>query len=330
MRLWVDVLTPKHVIFLHAMYEELLKRGFEVLVTGRRYVELEKVIERLKPKFEVELIGRYGGRGLEAKLEASIFRMEGLFGWVKERGPDVCLSFGSPEAARVAYGLGIPHYMVCDSPHSVHVCRLTVPLSKKVLSPWIIPRSAWRAYGEVETSTYRALDPVAWIRRRWLWPKRSYEEAICRGAIVIREEEGMASYLDRRGGAEELAEYLANRFPDMKVVLLKRYRKGGIEEYGNLKIFSAPFFGPNVLEEAGIFIGRGGTMLAEAALLGIPAIANYPGSPTYVEEYLVKRGGIPRLRDKVEIGDAIERGLDRPRKIDSKMEDPVKSIVDNL
>lgn len=330
MRLWVDVLTPKHLIFLHAMYDELSRRGFDVLVTGRRYVELEKIVERVRPKFDIEFIGRYGGKGLEGKLKASISRMEGLFGWAKEKGPEACLSFGSPEAARVAYGLGMPHYMVCDSPHSVHVCRLTVPLSKKVFSPWIIPQSAWRAYGEVEVLTYRALDPVAWIRRRELWPRRSYEEMVCKDAIVIREEEGMASYLNQENGAEELAEYLANRFPNVRVVLLRRYEKGGIEEYRNLKIFSAPFFGPNVLEGAGIFIGRGGTMLAEAAILGVPTIANYPGSPTYVEEYLVKKGGIPRLRDKAEIGDTIERGIDKPKKIDSRMEDPVRFIVDNL
>lgn len=330
MKLWVDVLTPKHLIFLHAMYDELTKRGFDVLVTGRHYVELEKVLERVRPKFHIELIGRHGGREREAKLRASIVRMEGLLGWAREKGPDACLSFGSPEAARVAYGLGIPHYMVCDSPHSVHVCRLTVPLSKKLFSPWVIPKSAWRAYGDVEVLPYRALDPVAWIRRRELWPLRSYEEAMCEGAIVIREEELMASYLEQGGGARDLAEYLAKRFPDVNVVLLRRYERGGVEEYGNLKIFSAPFFGPNVLEKAKVFVGRGGTMLAEAVMLLVPTIANYPGSPTYIEEYLVKKGGISRFRDKVEIGDAIEKGLDRPKKVDSRMEDPVKFIVENL
>ena len=329
MKIWVDVLTPKHYLMTYFMYPGLEKRH-EVLVTGRRYVELEKVMERMPPPFNIEPIGIHGGKGIESKLKASIGRMEGLVSWASAKRPDLCISFGSPEAARVAYGLKIPHIMVNDSPHSVHVARLTAPLSSKVLTPWVIPANAWKKFGVNEVLRYRALDPVTWLRRREFWPSLTYEEGLCRDAIVIREEESFASYLEPDGDGLELAMLIAKRFPEKRVVLLRRYEKGKVERYGNLFVLKSSFFGPNILLQARLFIGRGGTMTTESALLGKPTISDFILKPTYVEKFLIKEGLVYRVEGREELISLIEKMLGRRKRKDimKDMIDPMRFILD--
>jgi hypothetical protein len=330
MKIWVDVLTPKHYLMTYFMYPELENRH-EVLVTGRRYVELEKVVERMPPPFNIEPIGIHGGKGIESKLKASIGRMEGLASWALAKRPDLCISFGSPEAARVAYGLKIPHIMVNDSPHSVHVARLTAPLSSKVLTPWVVPTNAWKRFGVDEVLRYRALDPIAWLRRRKFWPPLTYEEGLCKDAIVIREEERFASYLESDKDGFELAMLIAKRFPEKRVVLLRRYEKGGVERFGNLFVLKGPFFGPNILSQAELFIGRGGTMTAESALLGKPTISDFTLKPTYVERYLLKEGLVDRAEGREELLGLIEKKMSGRREgkdVTRDMIDPIRFISD--
>lgn len=52
-----------------------------------------------------------------------------------------------------------------------------------------------------------------------------------------------------------------------------------------------------LIQAASVFVGGGGTMTAEAALLGIPAISYYPGEPTFVDRFLTTYGLVERLHD---------------------------------
>ena len=54
---------------------------------------------------------------------------------IKAFSPDITISFCSPEAARISFGLGIKHVAFCDSPHADAVMRLTLPLIQKLLIP---------------------------------------------------------------------------------------------------------------------------------------------------------------------------------------------------
>ena len=84
---------------------------------------------------------------------------------IKQFGPDVAITFSSPEGSRVAFGLGIRHIGFNDSPHAEAVAKLTIPLTSKLYCPWVIPHSAWSGYGIARKNIvhYRALDP-AWLK----------------------------------------------------------------------------------------------------------------------------------------------------------------------
>lgn len=157
MKIWIDVLTPKQVNFFAPLYRRLHSKGHKVTLTTRDYREANQTLATLR--IDATRIGRHGGSDPRKKLTSSTKRIEKLIPFVDKVNPDVCISFSSPEAARVSFGMGVPHLCVSDSPHAEAVSRLTVPLSKRIFTPSVIPKEAWTRYGIAEENIvqYKAL-----------------------------------------------------------------------------------------------------------------------------------------------------------------------------
>jgi len=93
----------------------------------------------------------------------------------------------------------------------------------------------------------------------------------------------------------------------------------------------------SLLSYSSAFVGSGGTMTVEAALLGIPSISCFPGpKPLYIQ-YLERLGIVKTIRSPREITSNIQRILNEPEAFESqkkkgkqllaKMEDPVAKIL---
>ena len=87
---------------------------------------------------------------------------------IKRFEPDLVISYGSPEAARISFGLGIKHIMFCDSPHANAVMKLTLPLIQKLLIPYVISKKEFSKYGikEKDIVQYKAIDAVVTMKRK--------------------------------------------------------------------------------------------------------------------------------------------------------------------
>lgn len=337
MKIWFDVLTPKQVMFFGPAVSLLREKGHEVLCTSRKYREAT-ALARLKG-LDVEIVGSHGEAGRYEKLVASSERTLELAKVVDRFAPDVAVTFSSPEGARVAFGLGIKHVGFNDSPHSGPVARLTVPLMSKLLCPWVIPYSAWTRLGiaRKDITRYRALDPAAWLKR--MPPDDSKAD---RKIVLVRLEESKASYIADKGLASQLlADAAVSEFSRLAdVVVLCRYQDQ-IEEAkkryaGKAQVPEDVFDGASLIRRASLFVGAGGTMSAEAALLGVPTISIAPVR-FYVEEYLVRTGILARTQDRkivVRIGRKMlidERFREKQRKKAAKvlaaMEDPIEKMI---
>ncbi len=161
MRVWFDILTPKHTLFFEPLCREIANGRNEMLITTRVYREAVEALRLRRLPFRI--VGEHGGGTKLGKLLASGSRVVKLARLVEDWKPDVSISFSSPEAARVAFGLGIPHVAANDSPHSWHVARLSIPLSRYVCSPWLVRRRVWLSFGARADGivSYRALDAAA-------------------------------------------------------------------------------------------------------------------------------------------------------------------------
>ena len=144
MKVWFDVLTPKQLLFFEPMIKRI-KKNHTVLCTSRDY---QQVMQLAKIRgLKLKIIGKHGGTKRHDKLNASLHRSKSLSLRIKQFSPDITVSFCSPEAARVSYGLGISHICFSDSPHATAVMRLVVPLVQKLLIPWIIPKKEFTKFG---------------------------------------------------------------------------------------------------------------------------------------------------------------------------------------
>lgn len=352
MKVWLDVLTPKQANFFAELQHRLNAKGYKILITTREYREVNELLELRNVK--AVPVGRHGGGELKDKLLESSKRVSALAKVIDEQGPDVAISFSSPEAARVAYGLKIPHYCISDSPHAEAVCRLTVPLSQKLFTPWLIPIYVWKKYGinPRDIVRYRALDPTVWLTGTKTDPKAldRLKLDVSKPIFVVRTPEEFAAYLsDRSSSMQGTASEIIAKILDLagdghQVVVLPRYDDQG-ERFR--KRFGSRITVPEhvidslpLMQAASVFIGGGGTMTAEAAILGVPAISYYPGEPTFVDRFLMNYGLVDRLLDPGRIAQrafALSKNHElrefyrkKSSRLVQSMEDPLRTIIQRI
>lgn len=348
MKVWIDILTPKQALFFKELSSRLEEEGHEVLMTTRKYREVNQLLEA--KGLSAKVVGEHGGPSPYGKLTASVERMAKLAPLIKDWAPDAAISFSSVEASRVAFGLRIPHYCVSDSPHAEAASRLSIPLSKKLFSPFAIPKRAWLKYGISPRNivAYRALDPAAWLKN--FKPDGGVLSKLGlsgkKPIVTVRPEEAFAAYLSpetlRRSVAVEAARLLEG-WANAQIVVLPRYEeqvsllKDEFSGSEKVKVAEAVIDGPSLLAYSSAFVGAGGTMTAEAALLGTPAISCFPSTPTYVEKFLLRKGLIKRSTSPRKVAEtalsyleereAREKAARKARRLLSSMEDPIKVIM---
>jgi uncharacterized protein len=338
-RVWVDVVTPKQVLFFAPIVRDLADRGCEVLATSRRYREVEPVAKMCGLK--LEFVGERGGGDLAGQLVAATERQAKIIPIVQAFRPSVAVSVASAVCARVAYGFRVRHVAVNDSPHSEVAGRLSLPLTHRLLCPWIIPYGAWRRFGlgRAQIVRYRALDPAAWLKRPPLeGPVPRLRPG--RKTIAVRLEESYAPYMasEDKDLTGVTLEKLADAFPDANLVALCRYGdqlEGVRRRFGSSFIVPAEVVdGRRLLESTDLFIGMGGTMTAEAALMGVPTISAFQGV-LMTEVYLESVGLIVKTKDPDTIvrrasklcSDEYKAAMSKKaRRILDSMEDPVPKI----
>jgi len=336
-KIWIDILTPKQALMFGTMAKKLMKMGYDVYVTTRRYDYTLGILDNLGIRYEV--VGGYGGATLYGKLKADIRRMNILADLVNSYLPDLLLAYPNPSASRVAYGLGVKYIAFTDSPHSIHASRLSLPLATIVIFPKAIPLDDIKAYVHPTTRLmpYNGVDEVLWIKEFKPNPRELDELGLSPfNYVVVRPAEVHAAYYRFSINFSSLIKRLSS---EVKVLLLPRYREDYVKFKGmkNVIIPSRAVYGPNISYYSIMVISGGGTMTREAALLGVPAINLYP-EELYVDRYVMERG-FPLFKAK-DVNEALElvfKVLDNPRKyrvntlnMVMDMEDPLTKLLEVL
>jgi predicted glycosyltransferase len=316
-----------------------LRKNNQVLCTSRNYrevVELAKV-----RKVKIVLVGRHGGSDKSEKLKASLERMHHLSHLVGKFAPDLTISFCSPEAARISFGIGIRHIAFSDSPHAEAVMRLSVPFVQKLLIPWVIPKKEFVGYGipEKDIVQYRSIDAALIAKRKSKNQSKSNYRLKDKKTILVRVEESQAAYIQsRKNTSTNIIRETVKNFSNYNIVVLGRYLSDITQlkkEFGNKIIVTDKAIDIKALFRfTDVFIGSGGTMTAEAALMGIPTIS-YDAVPNHIEKYLVRIGLIRRERNSKKIIKLVKKILKsdnqnlrkKAKKILNSMEDPVSKLL---
>ncbi len=338
-KVWFDIITPKDVLFFEPMVRRLSEKN-QVMLTTRDYREavgLAKV-----RGMRMKLVGRHGGGSLIGKLRASAQRVEDLTGVVNRFGPDLAVSFCSPEASRVAFGLGIRHVAFSNVAHYAAMMRLSVPLLDKLLIPRHMPKSRFAMFGipRSDIVQYDAMDESVIVRNSSGSPRRPrIRLAKNKKTVLFRPYENQAAYasgvtFDTAGAIRAMIDGL----PEYNVVVLGRYTEQ-IKEIrrelaGRATVLDSVVDSESIFSVTDVFVGSGGTMTSEAAMRGLPTIS-YEGIPNADEKYLVRKGLVRRCTDPRKIPGAVrrvaaedaEKRRARVKRFLDTMEDPYDALV---
>ena len=318
-----------------------IKQNHTVLCTSRDYQQVTQLakIRGLK----LIIVGKHGGTRRHDKLNASLHRAKSLSLRIKKFSPDITVSFCSPEAARVSYGLGISHICFSDSPHATAVMRLVIPLVQKLLIPWIIPKKEFTKFGinSKDIINYKSIDAAVIARRKILDNDKIRSKKNGKKIILVRVEEEYAAYSTKKRPAIPIIKEIIKNFSNEEIIVMGRYTSQAryLERvFGKkIKVLSKVVDSKTLLKNADVFIGSGGTMTAESALLGIPTIS-YNAIPNIVETYLVKKKLVIRETNPKQIVNSIEKTLEssnleikkRSKKILNSMKDPYFTLVKTM
>ena len=311
MKIWFDILTPKQLLFFEPIIQRL-KKNHTVLCTSRKYNQVTDLAKIRKQKLVI--IGKYGGVKKHDKLDASLSRSKLLVRKISKFLPDITLSSCSPEAARVSYGLGIPHICFSDSPHATAVMKLSLPYANKLLIPWIIPKSDFKNMGIKPKNIiqYKTIDAAQITKQKVFLSCGTDINSREWKTILIRTPEEEAAYSSKQSDIVGIIKKIKKDFLECHITVLTRYekqaellkKKFSKSAQNKFQIVSKVVDGKKLLLDSDVFVGSGGTMTAESALLGVPTIS-YNAIPNRIEDYLVSKKIVTRCMTPNKVAERI-------------------------
>ena len=347
-KIWIDISTPKQVMYFKRLIKIFREKGYELLVTTRSYYEINYMLKLYK--VDARIVGKHGGQTLKGKLLASLDRAKELLEIVSEENPNLLITLTSDVAARVAFGLKIPNITCSDTPWAFAVNKLSIPYANKLLAPKATTYKDWQPFGILSEDIiyYDAVDAAAWIKYFKPDPevldklKLKKEDII----VVLRAEETFAAYVLDMDIKEPVIfptiRALLSNFSDVRIVALPRYeehKKLFKKEFQDKIIVpDTPVDVPSLLAFASLEMGFGGTITQEAAILGVPAISCYFGSlwcETYLEEKgLLYKTRTPEEAAKVSVkilknrAEYLKKHKKLAQKVLQEMEDPISKLAE--
>ena len=270
------------------MIEEL-RREHEVLLTCR---PLANTIDLLKLKgFEYHVVGsHYGASKLKKGLGFGV-RVLQLCSFLKGRRIDVAISHSSFYSPVVARLLRIRSIYINDNEHAAgnkisFLCASTIMVPEflsmdSIRRQWGNPKKVIQ-YPGVKEGIY-----LSTLNGNGSVPRRSNTTE-----IFIRPEPWTAQYY--RGAVNFMDDLIIGLKDRYRIILMPRgeqqaehYRQA---RFRGITIPSVPLTLEDMASRCSLFIGAGGTMTREAAVLGIPTISVYQGELLAVDRYLIEQG----------------------------------------
>lgn len=287
MKIWFELTNSPHVNMFAAMIRDL-EREHEIVITSR---PLANTVDLLNLHgFRHEVVGIHYGGKFSAKLLGYPVRVIQLRKFLAEHQVDAAISqssFHSPVAARL---LGVRSIYMNDNEHAMgnvpaFLCanRIMVPefLSMaKLRKQWASPRKIIQ-YPGVKEGIY------LWELNERLSRERKGENV--RKTVYVRPEPWTAQYY--KGSRNFLDELLLGMKEKVDVVLLPRGKEQSrhyqSSKFEGIRVVDSALDIADIAPDCDLFIGAGGTMTREMAVLGIPTISVYQDELLDVDRYLL-------------------------------------------
>ncbi len=337
MKIWLDALTPKQLLFLYYLSLKLREKGYKTIITIRKGEKTEELAQNINA--DTIVIGEHGYTR-QQKVKKDSERILKLLRFIEKEEPDILVSYPNPTGARTAFGLSIPIIIYSDTPHAMHAHRLSVPLCNYMIFSNLIDRESFIKYvlpAYTRVIRYWGIDELAWIKSYTPNPRPVEKLGLDPlRYIIVRPPEIHASYYGW-DYTKEIKRMLLKLSSKVTVLLVPRYSEDvGRYRGGNIKVLDKAIPATPLIYYSIATITGGGTMARESALLGVPGIDLFPGKIEINEKLSSMGFPLYRLKSIEETYMLLERIIGRPKKyrkekeakeIIHRMEHPVKPLL---
>ena len=296
MKIWLDISNAPHINLFKDLIKELESEGHEIVVTCRPLSNTVSLLDLHNIKYTI--IGKHYGKNFLKKIMGYPIRVRQLQKFIKPLRVDVAISqssFHSPVAARL---LGIPSIYMNDNEHAMGNIPSFI-CATKILIPEFLSVKKVKKQGanSKKITSYPGVKEGIYLWQKYSSDDTSKSSTIRQRKIYIRPEPRTAQYY--KGGENFLDEVIFGLKDKYSIVMLTR-DKEQFEHYSNqrfagLSVPDKPLSFDEIAENCLLFIGAGGTMTREMAVIGIPTISVYQDEMLDVDQYLIKLGLMQHL-----------------------------------
>ena len=335
MRGWIDVDNPPQVRYLLPFVRRFEDAGHDVLLTARAYGDTFAILKSEEVPFTA--IGASFGKGRTRKLLGLAKRARMLVRHLRDGSTraDFVLT-GSRAAVLAARRLGIPSFVILDYEYvDLHAYRLA---GSYVLHPSVIDAGAFP-----RIPSERSL-PFAGLKEDFSFadvdfavvPPYDFGGRVPSGVRVLFRPPAEESHYFRSESRElalALMRFLARQ--QATVIFSPRYdwQLGYLAEIPHWErepvVLRTPAPFVSLLKAADAVVSAGGTMLREAAYLGVPAYSIFRGRIGAVDRYLASIGRLVLLSSGADFGQIrLERARPlSPLRSDAGVADEVARLI---
>lgn len=321
--------------FFKNIIEYFQDQGDEVIVTGRKFGDIHKLMDLFG--FEFISIGKHGVT-LGQKLEESTLRAHELSKLIIKEKPDVAISKHSIELPRVTFGLNIPSVYVLDNEHALAANKLTLPLCNRIIMPQAIDMWTLLRVGADPNKiiSYKGTSEIIHFKN-FEYNENIFEDLELNlkkeKTILMRPEPSLASYLDADCKKSVLSPVVDILEEHANILVIPRFKEQEeiFSDYENVTIIKPPVDTFSLIKKCDLIIGAGGTMNREAAIVGTPVISCYPGKTLSVDQFYIDQNRMFRSNNLDEIVDmALKLMLNKDNSKQLVVDDLFELIIDNV
>lgn len=288
MKIWFDLTNSPHINFFRQMIEELKQEGHEVVITCRPLANTVDLLDLYKMDYTI--VGKHYGKSSRKKVMGFFVRVNQLRKFLKKNKVDVGISqssFYSPIAGWLA---GVPTIYTNDNEHAAGN-KISFLFAKKIFVPeFILVENITNAFVKAKkVSQYPGVKEGIYLWKKYKGYKLDTSKLT---KIYIRTEPSFAQYYN---GKLNFMDTIIRELKDKhQLVILPRTKEQAeyykSAEFLGVTVCEKPLPFEEIAKDCLLFIGAGGTMTREMAVIGIPTISIYQDALLDVDKYLIKKG----------------------------------------
>ena len=293
MKVWFDISNSPHINMFYDLIRELESEGHEVIVTSRPLANTVALLDQKQIKHTT--IGQHYGKNILKKMFGYPIRVFQLWQYLSRLKLDLAVSQSSFHSPVVAKIMGIPSIYTNDNEHALGnlLCFLT---ATRILIPEKMPIPSFFRSSQLHKKFIRypgiKEGIYLWIKSASITSNRKLRPSSSDIEIFIRPEPLTAQYYN---GKQNFLDDIISELQDTCTVTVLARDKTQFTHYSqkrfrHIRLPESPLSFDQIATNCSLFIGAGGSMTRELALIGIPTISVYQSDLLDVDEVLISSG----------------------------------------